>query len=101
MTPVRLIASMANEPEAFTNGFTTSIDLDALTKFAKEAFSERDRINADMVSSLDNHIAADGRGLAFWAEKLRVDFVTLTEVLEGKRQPDWYFWEQVERVFRA
>ena len=52
-----------------------------------------------LLADLRAAASADGRGLAFWAGLLRVDFVTLVETLDGKRQPDGYFWDQVRRVF--
>jgi hypothetical protein len=92
---------------ATTGGFVnhcstaTAPNLDELVKLCREMTAERERIDAEMVKALGEHIAKSGESLHVWAERLWVNFTHLVETLDGCRSVSAYFWEQVRRVFES
>ena len=86
----------------YTNGGASTANvpsIEELSKLVREQTEKRDAINQGMVMALRYAMWQSGESAGVWSERLNINFETFLDVLAEKRQPDWYFWEQVKRVF--
>ncbi len=95
---VAYIATDANWHNGCAVGNAVSVE--QITK-VMDAFREVERENNRMlVEGLRAYFeSCKGTNLSGWAYILRIPDYELAEVMDGKREPSGYFWDQIRRHF--
>ncbi len=87
--------------ESKTNGTKQAAapTIDEIIQTSQAMMAEKRRIDAGMVAALNKVIADSGKPVEWWALKMGLGPMHLADVLEGRQEVNWYFWERIKATF--